>query len=666
MISKIGLLLFDPEKNKKFKILSNISFLLGILFLLSFPYWQERFYITEKQMKVSENHSNDFKEDTFIEKYKYLTKQNLNKQDVLNSITEELGTSNPSEEKIFLNYLLKIFKPIKLKHKIFEVVNLEKVKQLDIASNLNLEFLPTSHVLSYKIISPRGDRMRYLMFNFILDMNVDSFENIYITTLYTFLSHFQNQENITWLAKDIYVNIISKEDFYNSPASINDLLVNNDYYNTGKMDFVLNLDLGRLDHLDKLIVRYNGISSEVVDMDFLKLVYDNLTTSSLKESQISLNDNRAVQEDSKRERTIDFVVKSFVNYFDSFKFIKPYSKISHVNFNYRNEMKYFIHNLFSVFLIDYKVDLGTLLAGQGINSITLFNKLKIENSNSKPKLSDYIDFMKVLERIVKGLSIAEIDIFRGHYHYIFVSNTGIVGKIPFMFILVLCVFRLVFQLISKLHKKELFKESNNPGLIVVFYLLFYVFSIYVICETCYSFNSIKSLIEALIIYYPSLQAFSQYFTQLNLFYISFSLCGLIYFFVILNFTKFQIELNSIINSFIVGVMGFNFFFINYGLGLLWVAFIYLNDFIYFFVDPMDDNKLWKNKSIKIKLLLKSLISMGFIYYIAFSDFLNWSNLLYNYELKPNSVLLILAASLINLVIMFTNEFVLMLKIDKNN
>ncbi len=65
MLNKVGIILFKKSSLPKFKLITSILFILSFFFLFTFPYWQENIYINEKQMKVSEYHSNDFSEGDF-------------------------------------------------------------------------------------------------------------------------------------------------------------------------------------------------------------------------------------------------------------------------------------------------------------------------------------------------------------------------------------------------------------------------------------------------------------------------------------------------------------------------------------------------------------------------------------------------------------------------
>ena len=301
---------------------------------------------------------------------------------------------------------------------------------------------------------------------------------------------------------------------------------------------------------------------------------------------------------------------------------------------------------------------------------------EIQATESRKYYSEYIQYIKNLERIVKGLSIAEIDIFRGVYHYIPTSNTSFLGKALFIFVLVFTVLRLFFQFMLKFHDKELIASKNSPGKISFYFIIFISFSVFSFSEILY--HTKKTLIENLMrnSFLNSLLSTTvlDFFAQNYQFSVFCSSIFLYFLIIIIYFFKInskQREFFNLINSFFIAVMGFNFFFLNYGLGFLLVIVLYLNEYLFYFLDetPLQksENENPENEKIiskkerlmkKIKIvmiLIKIVYSILLIYFFVFSQFLNWKQIIINFQSKPNCVFPILATIIICLLIQLTKE-----------
>ena len=606
MLNKVGIIIFKKSSLPKIKLISSILFILSFFFLITFPYWQENIYINEKQMKVSEIHSNDFSESDFSKNYKLLSNlmQNKSSSDYVN----------------YQEYIQNLFKnKIKLRSKIFKISN------------------DDTQLLTYRVISQRGDRMRSNMINFIYDSNKPlNYKNLIL--LYCFLDYFQTPEKTRWLAKDLYINILSSDLFYNKPAKLNKFLKKERFFNQSKKDFILNLDVNiELSPETNFIINYSGANSETVDMDYYKMIYDNLL-SHFHSNKISANYNNRIIDFN---NYVDKAVSYFGNITDDFKFIQPYSRVVSSKFDYRKEMIYTINNIYSTFLIPFKIDSNHLFVSEGINSITLkaFKNTNELNEQDKYSFTINLSLIKILENIMKGLSIVEIDIFRGNYHYIFTSNYSFVGILPFLLIPVLAVLRLLFEGIELFYNKNIFSKANKPGYHLCLYVLIHMINITLICN-------VKSLIG----YNYELTN-----NELIMLIIGIILISYLVLITLTAFTKERLRFYNITNLYFQSIMCFNYFFINYGLGLLWVLFIYSNEGLSILLISKYYTEEEKDKKTIIKLIIKLMLSIGILYFIFMIDM---STIFQNYIYSRNNVFPIVCSGLNILLFKVAEEIVI--------
>lgn len=742
MINKLGLLVFKKERKRVVLGIVNFSFIFSMFFFLILPYFSEKFYITEKQMKVSEHHLNDFKDNSCIEDYQYLTKQSNNRKEITEDIIARYNelklylmqeyNNTIHEEFFFIEYVKRLFR-LKIKNtkpSVFEI-NLNKKNSFS-NENIDKHFL-----LNYKILSPRGDRSRYIMINFILDMNQSkhavTLSSGYLFIVFSLLNHFQNASNSTWLAKDLYINIISKEAFYNNALELNDFFNNHNYFNQEQKDFILNLDLDRPDYTENFLIQFVGSNSEAVDMDYYKLVYDNLLNGSLTDKQIRINteieynSNFNSNNPDKYKKILNSnrskYLTSIINFIDekanSFNVIKPYTPITSVKFNYKNQFTHMIKNIFSNYLIDYKINLNNILVSEGINSILLKNISNNNNDDKKIKISDHISFIKSFERIIKGLSIAEIDIFRGSYHYFFTTNTDFIGMNFFILVMVFSIFIFIYEVFD-LYDEEMNSKKNNAGFIALLFIFLFSFGMIFICEMCYSFTEIIGymseymLLICLIIsgnynissnisnnvnkenfvmefYYKVVNLLlsnssnnsikerktplnnnnindiqslinSTYFNYYYIFLFSVSLIFLLMLSVMYYKLKNQIQRRIFMNVNLINscIFSFNFFSVNYGLGLIMAITVLLNEFLTII------NTISKGTDTffkKILSILKTLYTILMLYILLFLDVIDWDTMIRNFILQPNNVFVIMTFIVLNYIVSLSNEIIsLILKI----
>ena len=146
--------------SKKIHKLSEIVFFGGILLIIAFPLISETTFIEEKQLKNTGLFSREIDKDIFNEYYKeYLA--------VINK------TSN------ITNSILKFcLEPL-----------------------LGKEKKPYNYIYTKEILSPRGEKLKFIQINLIYDPNSKNKETMLRANIifYTILKFYSDQNNITWL-----------------------------------------------------------------------------------------------------------------------------------------------------------------------------------------------------------------------------------------------------------------------------------------------------------------------------------------------------------------------------------------------------------------------------------------------------------------------------------
>ena len=673
MLNKLGKVLLSKSKLNKIKFVFFITSLLSLIVFVSIPFWEENIYIVEKQMKVSDNHSNDITESEYL-----VVNSTLN--NLINAKKDSITFKDNNIE--IAEFLLLLFKSsIKLNKKLFKLNN-------------------NKNILSYKVISPRGDRKRTILLNFIVDDNKNTFfsdNNLSkkvinnLSLIFNFLNYFQDSKKTTWLAKDIIVSIIPYSLFYHSPLSILNAFNDFAFFNYGKKDFILNLDIDNINFsttnnnsISNFIINYNGANSETVDMDYYKMIYDNLSSRFDKNCILSnyddilfnnnLEKNKIDNKNIISSSMIKSVVENFGNSTNNLNEIKDILqrylgfKLGG-KFDYKANMSYFLKSLYSVFFMPYKLDANNLLVSKGINSITIKSKITNLNTSSfNSNIVYYIEFFKSLENIIKGLSIVEIEIFRGQYHYILTSNSTFVGVMAIIIIPILSVLRIVLEYFLKFYKRELYSKSTDYSKIV-FYLLFtHTLFLLLFCE----FDNILALYSKLI----GISKINVNYLIILLVILAFNFIHLLLISLIkLNIKEF--ELFNSISSFISCVLCFCFFFVNYGVGLIWVvlnlSINFLSIFTIDYYNITDFNiKKYRHEN-KLNKLLNNLkkyclyfLSLALLVLVFFSMYflifiIDTEKLMYNFKNYKNNVYPLLCCMIIGLLIKFNEIIVLFFK-----
>ena len=187
MIKIISHIFFSSNYLKYRIIISNIFFILGIILIFAFPLLSENTFINENQLKNTPLHQRDIDKDFFIKSYQ-----------------EYLNNANT------INEILKFCQNV-----------------------LNNNSNPYNFIYSKEIISPRGDKLRFIQINLIYEPNIKNNEKIHKANIiiYTILKFYSDPNNIPWLSRDIQFNYITKELFYDHPLECFDLISSGKYNN---------------------------------------------------------------------------------------------------------------------------------------------------------------------------------------------------------------------------------------------------------------------------------------------------------------------------------------------------------------------------------------------------------------------------------------------------
>ena len=562
MFIKIVSSLLTSKKIEKFHKISEFLFYFGILLIFAFPLLSEHTFIEEKQLKNTPILSRDIDKDSFLQSYReYLS--------VLN------GTYNITNTNKILEFCLNVL--------------------------MGKEKKPYNYIYTKEILSPRGDKLKFIQINLIYDPNLENKESMLRANIvfYSILKFYSDQNNIPWLSKDIQFNYIIKELFYEHPFECYELLTNGKYNKRvsfgQRISGIVNIDLTEfdIDNFQKFSLRFHGINSEEIDMDYYKMIYDNFISTFANADKFVTHENIL----SKRaEKNIELFLK--IPSFCFKKILQPSL--------YTNYILYAINNILSnFFMINNNFNTNHLLVTQSKNSIlmkiisknvtennsntsnitNLDNKNTLNQTNIDKKVKKSIDhtilfryryIIGVFELIIKGISRDEIDLFRGQYFYILLDPKIFVGYY-YLFILIFLAIRIFFELIFYINTHQnytfiFFQELNlndndNPniredkiihvGKITGGLLILTTISIML-------FLHIEFIIEIL--------NFDDIFTYylIIIFVILIQIIGLLLF----NFNEEEENFINELLMFIITLNCWNFIFINIGIGLF-MSFIIL-------------------------------------------------------------------------------------------
>lgn len=578
MLAKLGNLIINENKINSYKKLSHILLILGILIFIVLPLLSNRIFITEKQLKSSDAVYNQYKFEFF---------------------TKEM-------REILLNK---------------KIIN-------------NLDFNNESQILeSIHINSPRGERNKFIMINIICDPSWKQSENIlnsqiYLAPLYTFISHLSNLDNITWLTKDIQLNFISKEKFYSTPKNLLKTLISEENQKILEGQFiegVINLDFTNINfEPDKyLLFKITGVNSENIDMDYYKTFLDNLLVSNFQEEKI---------------RTVDFYFNSYIKFYlrnifynigSLIEGLRLIPKDKNNNIRYEQDFLYFLENILENYILgNEKINLNHLMISKGINSVLIRETMTFEEdqffensqkaeifsiteanvnsyiNNNKMKLA--FNFFSAMERVIKNLSKNEIETFRGDYNHIMTSSHSFVGIGFFILIPALCVLRIFYEILEKIYTSKI--EEISMIKISSYSMILFMIQILLFLHI----NEIQN--------YTKFSLVSTFYHIVLINFILSFMC-----FRVMNMNKYEEIFFDNIIRFIIALNCFNFFFINYGIGILMSVFLMPLEVILNFIDE------------KLNKIFLQFFCMMCIIYCILMDNLIIENMIENFINHFNNV-----------------------------
>jgi hypothetical protein len=495
MLAKFGNVLLNESKIEKYKKISSLLFFLGILVFLFLPLFSNRIFIVEKQLKNSDIFFNQIEINFFFQKA----------QEIL------------------------------------------KVKK----HNLN----------SVEINSQRGERNKFIMINSIYDANSNRISDLY--PIYFLIYHFSISDNIRWLTKDIQFNFIPREQFYlNSKIILEDLTSDkNNKVKEGQMiHSVINIDFSQLrfEENEKILMKINGANSENIDMDFYKTFYDNFLKSGY------LEENLSTIESSFKERNKFYLRNILYNIGSLIVGLVPKDPSNYIE--YTSDYLYFLENIFeNYFIANEQINTNHLLISQGFNSILIKAQKnyqahegtkQITKVNLSQTFKKAFEFVCLMERVIKNMSKSEIENFRGDFNYILTNSHSFVGIGFFLFIPILCVIKIFYQLLEIIYNNDVkiyisdncrIQSSKVIGLSLVCFTLQILLFLHI--------KEIKVYVE---------------FSLISTFY-HLLIINLLVPFVFLrqmDLNKWEEKFLDNILRFAIALNCFNFLFVNFGFGLI--------------------------------------------------------------------------------------------------
>jgi len=463
MIAKIGTVLFAKERVSKFKKLSNLTFFAGILLLILFPFLSDNIFIVEKQLKFSEGFNIFQNKEKFFENSRKFHEETSDwfKQILENSKLYTDYSKRENRKALYHQLLNKMLSNLNIVNK--------RVLINPIETNSYKE-----KINSLTIRSQRGDFSKAIILFFIYDNDKSPLENSF-HLVFAFLKNFENKNFYNWMSKDLYINFISKDLFSNFPSNLVNFIKTDEIINESFPEFFINIDISNLgnsinqENSFNILLKINGFNSENIDMDYYKIFYDNFNKII---NENNLNSKASIQT---FESKFDFLSNQFFkNKINKIKyFIISYMNLlidttkirdSEVFRTLSYHYSYIFHNILeNYFNFNREINANDILISEGKFSILI----KIEKNSPiiKREIKEFFvisqinnnminfgfNIFCVFERVIKNLNKVEIDIFRGDNNYILSKNNKFQGTGFFILIPVLCVLRIFFEILDKIH-----------------------------------------------------------------------------------------------------------------------------------------------------------------------------------------------------------------------
>ena len=249
IITKLADTVTNPKNIPNFHRISGLLYVISILLFICLPYFSQKDGITEKTLRNSDSYGSNYS----ISQFEKNTNEFL--QNLLKYINEDKYISKNS-------IIQKLFENLNVNKEIFDIDG-EKV-------------------FSFYIPSIVNERNKYLLLTFIYDTDGSIVVNKNLYLIYNFLKYFENKDNYRWISKDIKILLLSKELYSNKPKKLMKFIMDSPYFTETKLDFALNFDLDDDIHdSENIVLGITGKNSENIDLDFYKLVSDNLSLNFL-------------------------------------------------------------------------------------------------------------------------------------------------------------------------------------------------------------------------------------------------------------------------------------------------------------------------------------------------------------------------------------------------
>jgi len=606
---------------EELKIISEILFYCGILLIFAFPLISESTYIKDFQLKNTPILTREISKNIFEKSYgEYLS--------VLD------GTNN--------------------------ITNTNKILQFCLDVLMGKENKPYNYIYRKEILSPRGDKLKFIQINLIYDPNTTNKESMLKANIifYSILKFYSDQNNIPWLSKDIQFNYLKKELFYEHPYECYELLINGKYNKRvsfgREISGIINIDLTEfdIDNFRNFSLRFSGINSEQIDMDYYKMICDNFKSTMVNTPHFITYENILSKEEEEN-------IKLFLK-IPSFIFSR-FLKIEH----YNEYILYAINNILSnFFMINNKLNTNNYLVTKSKNSILMKiisnnltnnyrnvsniinNTSKINQNQTKIRKLKYHSILEryrhitgAFELIIKGFSKNEIDLFRGQYFYILLDPKVFVGY-DYLFIPIFLVMRIFIELISYILNTycQNIDNSNknkisNVGIIFGELFILTLISAVLILH-------IEYIIEVFII------------DSINAYYLIIIFIMLIQMLWLALF-KFNEEEEIFINELLmfINILNcWNFIFINIGFGLLFSFTILPMEYLFLHLKQIKYNVI---KIIILVILIFSILNSKQLISSMVHNYLKYNNSIY---ITFSTTLFFLSLRMELYILMIINKF----------
>ena len=614
MLEKICYVIFAEKKLKKIYKLSKISFFCGVILVIAFPLLSKNIKIEEKQLKNTSLFSRKIGNTDF------------------NSYVKSYFQQQNSNDKI-LNFCQQIF--------------------------YNSTSKPYNYIFSKDIVCPRCKKLQLIQFNLIYDQTLKNIEFMKKSNFifYALIRYLSDENHITWLSKDIQFNYVTKELFDNHPKECYELLTNGKYnkrLEDGQIiHAIYNFDLSQIDieHFYQILIKIVGVNSELVDIDFYRMVLANLQTN-FNSNDLLLTTNDSVF--SKEIAKNIFIVLDFFG--EIIKNLIPKK-------DYKLRYMYLLENIVNnFFMINNKISTNHLLITNGYSSLLFKTTGKTKPQSNDKQMNTYYKLLGSILLMIKGISNEEIDLFRGLYFYLLTSPFQCVNYF-YLFVLILMCVREFFNLIDLIYhneykfiwtvknpldlidnksEEEINKLDNNEKkdnyiygsrivstlfFVGIFYLLFMI----------------------------NFELFTKYINETRLDYAYYYMIGIIFIsqfctLYILNLSTAEERFIDIIIMYLFVLNSWNFVFVNIGVGMVMAVFFMSMEFIFLHLKQVKKNLF---KIGLISFILYAILGWKELILTMVNNYINYNNNIYTF-ITMDVILLTLRLALF--IVTILNKF----------